>query len=41
VAKKSAITSAREAKAQEGYFIGWMLSNVKDHRDHDRLAWIK
>jgi len=29
VAKKSAIPSARETKAQEGYFIGWMLSNIK------------
>ncbi len=30
--KKSMIPSARKTKAQEGYFIGWMLSNVKDHR---------
>ncbi len=26
--KKSVIPSARETKAQEGYFIGWMLSNA-------------
>ena len=31
-AKKSAIPSARKSKAQEGYFIGWMLSNVQDYR---------
>jgi len=30
-AKKSAIPSARETKAQEGYFIGWMLPNDRDH----------
>ena len=35
VAKKSAIPSARETKAQEGYFIGWMLSNGQDNRGHD------
>ena len=33
--KKSMIRSARETKAQEGYFIGWMLSNGQDNRDHD------
>jgi len=27
-AKRTAIPSARKAKAQEGYFIGWMLSNA-------------
>ena len=30
--KKSMIRSARETKAQEGYFIGWMLSNDQHHR---------
>ena len=30
--KKSVIPSARETKAQEGYFIGWMLSNVTGQR---------
>jgi len=30
--KKSVIPSARETKAQEGYFIGWMLPNGADHR---------
>jgi len=32
VANKSAIPSARETKAQEGYSIVWMLPNVTDHR---------
>jgi len=31
-AKKSVIPTARKTKAQEGYFIGWMLPNVRDHR---------
>jgi len=31
-AKKSAIPSARKSKAQEGYFIGWMLPNDHHHR---------
>jgi hypothetical protein len=30
--KKSMMPSARKTKAQEGYFIGWMLSNVQDYR---------
>ncbi len=30
--KKSVIPSVRKFKAQEGYFIGWMLPNVTDHR---------
>jgi len=32
VANKSAIPSARETKAQEGYSIVWMLPNVQDYR---------
>ena len=30
--KKSVTPSVRKFKAQEGYFIGWMLSNGQDHR---------
>jgi len=40
VAKKSAIPSARETKAQEGYFIGWMLSNDKGQRGPLTDEWL-
>ena len=30
--KKSVTPSVRKFKEQEGYFIGWMLSNVQDYR---------
>jgi len=37
-AKKSVIPSARKTKAQEGYFIGWMLSNTEVAREHGRIG---
>ncbi len=36
-AKKSVTPSAKETKAQEGYFIGWMLSNSLIRK----LGWLK
>ncbi len=40
VAKKSVIPFARKSKAQEGYFIGWMLPNVTGQRGPLPDGWL-